>query len=99
MKKYFYGFRSPDVDLVWGRLIYEKVSLLTGLHAQIDHMAISDDLRPLCLPEGSKGHFWPKNEKNTIFEKKSKVMCGMSNMTIYGLETETTHPKRLFDNL
>ena len=33
LKKYFYGFRSPDVDLVWGRLKYEKVSLLTGLHA------------------------------------------------------------------
>ena len=26
-------------------------------------------------------------------------MCEMLDMTIYGLETETTHPKRLFDNL
>ena len=98
-KKYFYVFRSPDVDLVWGRLIYEKVPLLTGLHAQKTHMAISDDLRSLCLPEGSIGQFWSKNDKNTFFEKKSKVMCEMSDMTIYGLESETTHPEGLFDDL
>ena len=99
LKKYFYGFRSPDVDLVWGRLIYEKVSLLTGLHAQKTHMAISDDLRPLGPSEGSIGYFWSKNDKNAIFEKKSKVICEMSDMVLYGLETETTHPGGLFETL
>ena len=99
MKKYFYGFRSPDVDLVWGRLIYEKLSLLTCLQAQKTHMAISDDLKPLCLCEGFVCHFWLKSTKNTIFGKKFKFMCEMLDMAIYGLETETTHPKRLFDNL
>ena len=99
MKKYFYVFRSPDVDLVWGRLIYEKVSLLTGFHAQKTHMAISDDLTPLGLPEGSTGQFWPKNDKNPIFEKKSKVMCEMSDMVLYVLESETRHPEGLFDDL
>ena len=54
-----------------GRLIYKKVSLWTCLHAQKTHMAISDDLRPLCLPEGSTSHF--KNTKNTIFGKKYKI--------------------------
>jgi len=62
-------------------------------------MAISDDLRLLGLPEGSIGHFWPKNEKNTIFWKKLKVMCEMLDMSIYGLETENTHPKRRFEAL
>ena len=62
-------------------------------------MVISNDLRSLYLPEGSICHFWPKNDKNTIFEKKSKVMCEMSDMVIYGLETQTTHPEGLFDNL
>ena len=62
-------------------------------------MAISDDLRSLCLPEGSIGQFWSKNDENTIFEKKSKIMCEMSDMTIYGLESETTHPEGLFDDL
>ena len=62
-------------------------------------MAISDDLRTLCLSEGSMCHFLPKNTKNTIFGKKSKVVCEMSDMVIYGLETENTHPKRLSDIL
>ena len=77
IQKIFCGFRSFDLDLVCGRLIYEKVSVLTGLQAQKTHMAISDDLSSLGLPEGSTGHFSPKNDKNTIFEKKSKVMCEM----------------------
>ena len=98
-KNYFCGFGCSDVDLVWGRLIYEKVSLLRGLHAQKTHMAISDDLTPLGLPEGSIGQFWPKNDKNPIFEKKSKVMCEMSDMVIYGPESETRHPEGLFDDL
>ena len=76
-KTFFCGFRSFDLDFVWGRLIYEKVSLLTSLQAQKSHMVISDDLKPLGLPEGSTGHFWPQNDKNTIFEKKAKVMCEM----------------------
>ena len=62
-------------------------------------MSISDDLKPLGLPEGSIGQFWPKNDKNTIFGGKSKVMCEMSDMILYGLETETTHPEGLFDDL
>ena len=99
MKNYFYVFRSPDLDLVWGRLIYEKVSLLTGLQAQTNHMAISDDLMPLCLAEVSIGHFWPKNDKNAIFEKKFKVMCEMSDMVIWVLEIENAHLKRLFYGL
>ena len=98
-KNYFYGFGCSDVDLVWGRLIYEKVSLLTSLQAQKSHMVISDDLKPLGLPEGSTGHFWPQNDKNAIFEKKAKVMCEMWDMVMYGLETETTHPNGLFETL
>ena len=62
-------------------------------------MAISDDLKPLCLCEGLTCHFWAKNTKNTIFGKKSKVMCEKTDMVIYGLENETTHPERLFDDL
>ena len=62
-------------------------------------MAISDDLSSFGLPEGSTGHFSPKNDKNTIFEKKSKVMCEMWDMVLYSLETETTHPEGLFDTL
>ena len=62
-------------------------------------MAISDDLTPLGLPEGPIGHFWPKNDKNLIFEKKSKVICEVSDMVQYGLETETRHPEGLFDAL
>ena len=62
-------------------------------------MAISDDLRAICLSEGSMCHFWPKNTKNTIFGKKSKVMCEMLDMVIWVLETENIHPKRLFDAL
>ena len=62
-------------------------------------MAISDDLTPLGLPEGPIGQFWPKNDKNLIFEKKSKVICEMSDMVIYCLESETRHPTGLFDDL
>ena len=62
-------------------------------------MTISDDLKPLGLPEGSAGHFWPKNDKNMIFEKKSKVMYEMWDMVMYGLETESTHPEGLFEAL
>ena len=71
-KNIFCGFRSLNLDLVWGRLMYEKISILAGLQAHKTHMAIFDDLRPLCFPEGSIGHFWPKNEKNTIFWKKTQ---------------------------
>ena len=99
MKKYFYVIRSFDLDLVWGRLIYEKVSLWTCLHAQKTHMAISDDLKPLWLSEGSICHFWPKNTKNTIFGKNIKFMCEMLDMVIWVLETENIHPKRLFEAL
>ena len=99
MKKYFYVIRSFDRDLVWSRLIYEKVPVWTCLQAQKTHMAISDDLRPLWLPEGSICHFWPKNIKNTIFGKTSKIICEMLDMTIWVLETENIHPKRLFENL
>ena len=62
-------------------------------------MAISDDLTPLGLPEGPIGQFWPKNDKNRIFEKKSKVMCELSDMVIYGSESETRHFEGLFDAL
>ena len=62
-------------------------------------MAISDDLTPLGLPEGSIGQFWPKNDKNPIFEKKSKVICGVSDMVQYVLESETRHPEGLFDDI
>ena len=62
-------------------------------------MAISDDLTPLDLPEGSIGQFWPKNGKNPIFKKKSKVICGVSDMVQYVLETQTRHPEGLFDDL
>ena len=51
-KTFFADFQSFDLDLVCSRLIYEKVSILTGLQAQKTHMAISDDLTPLGLPEG-----------------------------------------------
>ena len=43
--------------------------------------------------------FLAQKHKNMIFVKKIKLMCEMLDMAIYGLETETTHPKRLFDNL
>ena len=62
-------------------------------------MAISDDLTPLGLPEGSIGQFWPKNDKNPIFEKMSKVICGVSDMVIYVLESETRHPEGLFEDI
>ena len=88
-----------DVNIVWGRLIYEKVSLLTCLQAQKTHMAISDDLRPLWLSEGSTCHFWPKKTKKTIFGKKFKVMCKILDMVIWVLGTDILHLKRLFDAL
>ena len=62
-------------------------------------MAISDDLAPLGLPEGRIGQFWPKNDKKPIFEKKSKVICEVSDMVQYVLESETRHPEGLFDDL
>ena len=62
-------------------------------------MAISDDLTPLGLPEGPIGQFWPKNDKNPIFEKKSKVMGEVSDMVVYVLKSETRHPEGLFDDL
>ena len=62
-------------------------------------MAISDDLTPLGLAEGSIGQFWLKNDKNPIFEKKSKVMCEVSDMVVYGLKIQTRHPEGLFDAL
>ena len=62
-------------------------------------MAISDDLRPLWLSEGSTCHFWPKHTKKNDFGAKSKVMYGMLDMAIWLLETENTHPKRRFEAL
>ena len=62
-------------------------------------MAISDDLKPLCLCEGLTCHFWAKNTKNTILGKKFKVMYEILDMVIWVLESENTHPKRLFDAL
>ena len=97
--RYFCGFRSPDLGLVWGRPIYEKVSLWTDLQAQKTYMAISDGLRPLWLSEGSTCHFWPKKYKVYYFGRISKVMYGMLDMAIWLLETENTHPKRRFEAL
>ena len=50
-------------------------------------------LRRLYMP------FFPQKHKKYAFWEKFKLMCEMLDMDIYGLETETTHPKRLFDNL
>ena len=98
-EKIFLRFSISGSEPRMGSTNIWKISLLTGLQAQKTHMAISDDLRTLCLSEGSMCHFWPKNTKNTIFGKKSKVMCEMLDMVIWVLKTENIHPKRLFEVL
>ena len=61
-------------------------------------MAISHDLGPLWLSEGSTCHFGLKIQKYD-FGEKSKVVYGMLDMAIWLLETENTLPKRCFEAL
>ena len=71
-KKFFFGFRTFDLGVVWYRLLYGKSSIWTGLKGSKHHMAILFDLRHLWLSDGSTCHFWLKTRFCDIFFKYRK---------------------------